>query len=43
MTHWIALPRQRGYTAIAGWVPEPNNPAIPTELGKAFVASDAAR
>jgi hypothetical protein len=32
------------YTAVAGWVPEPNMmpSAIPTEVGKAFVAGDAA-
>ena len=35
--------KQRAYTAIAGWVPEANNAAIPTEVGKAFVAGDAAK
>ena len=32
----------RGYVAIAGWVPEPNNDAsdIPTEVGKAMAAKD---
>jgi hypothetical protein len=33
----------RRYVAVAGWVPMPNNAAIPTEVGKAFVAGDAAR
>ena len=32
---------KRGYTVVAGWVPEPNDAAIPTEVGKAFVAGDA--
>jgi hypothetical protein len=35
--------KQRAYTAIAGWVPEANNAAIPTDVGKAFVAGDAAK
>jgi hypothetical protein len=30
----------RSYAVIAGWVPVPNNAAIPTEVGKAFVAGD---
>jgi len=31
------------YTAVAGWVPEPNlmPTAIPTEVGKAYVAGDS--
>jgi hypothetical protein len=33
----------RHYTAIAGWVPEPNNAAIPTEVGKTYVAGDGAK
>jgi len=33
----------RRYVALAGWVPTPNNAAIPTEVGKAFAAGDAAR
>jgi hypothetical protein len=28
------------YSAVAGWVPEPNNTPIPTEVGKAYVAGD---
>ena len=32
----------RRYTNVAGWVPTPNNAAIPTEVGKAFVAGDTA-
>jgi hypothetical protein len=32
----------RSYMAVAGWVPEPNNAAIPTDVGKAFVAGDPA-
>src|SRR5262249_15418602 len=31
----------RGYSAVAGWVAEPNNAPIPTEVGKAFVAGDS--
>jgi hypothetical protein len=31
----------RRYVGVAGWVPTPNNAAIPTEVGKAFVAGDA--
>src|SRR5262249_21367545 len=31
----------RAYVVIAGWVPAPNNAAIPTEVGKAFVAGDS--
>src|SRR5262249_19313785 len=30
----------RCYAAVAGWVPMPNNTAIPTEVGKAYVAGD---
>ncbi|HYV37513.1 MAG TPA: hypothetical protein VE988_17540 [Gemmataceae bacterium] len=30
----------RCYTVIAGWVPEANNAAIPTEVGKTYVAGD---
>jgi hypothetical protein len=33
----------RAYTAIAGWVPEANNAAIPTEAGQAFAAGDTAK
>jgi hypothetical protein len=32
---------KRCYTALAGWVPTPNNAAIPTEVGKAAVAANA--
>jgi hypothetical protein len=31
----------RAYTAIAGWVPEPNNTAIPREVGAATMADTA--
>jgi hypothetical protein len=30
----------RHYAVVAGWVPTPNNAAIPTEVGKAYVAGD---
>ena len=35
---------RRGYVAVAGWVEQPNdNPsAVPTMVGQAFVAGDAA-
>jgi hypothetical protein len=32
----------RAYVPVAGWVETPNNAAIPTEVGKAFVAGDGA-
>jgi hypothetical protein len=31
------------YAVVGGWVPTPNNAAIPTDVGKAFVAGDAAK
>jgi hypothetical protein len=31
---------RRNYTALAGWVPEPNGAAIPSEVGKAVSVSD---
>jgi hypothetical protein len=34
---------RRCYAAVAGWVPTPNNAAIPTEVGKAYAAGDAAK
>jgi hypothetical protein len=34
---------KRYYTAIAGWVPEPNGAAIPSEVGKVFSASDGGK
>jgi hypothetical protein len=30
----------RTYVSVAGWVAEPNDAVIPTEVGKAFVAGD---
>jgi hypothetical protein len=33
--------KARCYAGVAGWVPEPNNAAIPTEVGKALVAGDS--
>jgi len=33
----------RRYVVVAGWVAEPNGAAIPTEVGKAFVAGDLAK
>jgi hypothetical protein len=33
----------RRYAVVGGWVPTPNNAAIPTDVGKAFVAGDAAK
>jgi hypothetical protein len=32
---------RRTYVAVTGWVAEPNGAAIPTEVGKAFVAGDS--
>jgi hypothetical protein len=34
---------KRCYAAIAGWVPEPNGAAVPSEVGKAYVAGDSAK
>jgi hypothetical protein len=31
----------RTFSVVAGWVPMPNNAAIPREVGQAFVAGDA--
>lgn len=33
---------RKGYVNVAGWVEMPNNASIPTEVGQAFVAGDAA-
>jgi hypothetical protein len=33
----------RKYTAIAGWVPEPNHAAIPKEVGQAFAWNDVSK
>jgi hypothetical protein len=42
----VALRRDKerpGYVVVAGWVPEPNlGAAIPSDVGKAFVAGDPA-
>jgi hypothetical protein len=35
--------KHRRYAVVAGWVPNPNNTPIPTEVGKAAVAGDAAK
>ncbi len=34
---------RRCYVVVSGWVAEPNGAAIPTEVGKAFVAGDPAK
>jgi hypothetical protein len=34
---------KRAYTVVAGWVAEPNGEEIPTEVGKAVMAPNAAR
>jgi hypothetical protein len=31
---------KRCYVGVAGWVPEPNEATIPTEVGKSYVAGD---
>jgi hypothetical protein len=33
----------RAYTALSGWVPEPNGAEIPKEVGKVAVAADEAK
>lgn len=34
---------RRNYAAIAGWVPEPNNAAIPKEVGAVVVMSESSK
>jgi hypothetical protein len=34
--------KQRSYVAVAGWVAQPNGAAVPADVGKAYVAGDAA-
>jgi len=33
---------RKGYVNVAGWVEQPNNASIPTEVGQAYVAGDPA-